>query len=193
MPFQLRMENDLLAGLPVLDIALQIPSYYSMHRMRRYPSSSFRRDHLASSRTYEHDRRICHNFNVRCKYCHDWSWPSYAYHRKSTDTYDYYCEACWQWWHNAIFEFRLCTLANTLPDWVPGNESLGYKVYLVTIFSPEQLRKRKRHRYLYLLLSTSGRLEKLQDMMSPSSVQWDCKSLFINRIIAMMVHGLHYS
>ena len=165
----------------------------AMRRMNRAHTTATRRDHFFSSRTYEHDRGICHNFAVRCKYCYDFSWPSYAYHRKSTDTYEYYCEACWQWWHNAICEFRLEKLANTLPNWMPGNDDLGYKVYLVTIFSPEQLRKRKRQRYLYLLLSTSGRLKDLQDMMLPSWVQWGYRFLFINRIIAMIVHGGWYS
>ena len=130
----------------------------AMHRMKRGHTTVTRRDHFFSSRTYEHDRGICHNFAVRCKYCFDFSWPSYTYNRKRTDTYEYYCEACWQWWHNAICEFRLRTLAKTLPNWMPGHDSLqhnsfGYTVYLVTIFSAEQLRKRRKDKDTYTYCS----------------------------------------
>ena len=153
-----------------------------MADIRRY-------NHLYYTRTYADDRRISHNFAVRCKYCYDFSWPRYEYHRNITNTYEYYCETCWLWWQRHVYDFRLKTLAKTLPNWMLSNDDHRYNLLLGGDIRLKALRKRKRQRYLYLLLSTSGHLKELQDMMSPTSVQWDCKSIFVNRIIEMIVHG----
>ena len=181
MPFPYRLPN------------VVITSYeQAMHRVRMHTQHHFGQDrnsHFHHTRTFADDRRIGHNFAVRCKYCSDFSWPRYEYHRKTTNTYEYYCETCWLWWQRHVYDFRLKTLAKTLPNWMLSTDDQRYNLLLGGDIGLKALRKRKRQRYLYLLLSTSGHLKELQDMMSPTSVQWDCKSIFVNRIIDMIVHG----
>ena len=144
---------------------------------------------LCTTRTYKDERRVYHNFAVRCKHCYDLCWPRYEYHRRTTNTYEYYCETCWLWWQRTVYDFRLNTLAKTLPNWMLENADYRSNLLLGGDIQQKELRKRRRQVYLYLLLSTSGDLKELQDMMSPTPVQWDWRSILINRIITMIVHG----
>ena len=81
-----------------------VASGQDMADIRRY-------NHFYYTRTYADDRRISHNFAIRCKYCYDLSWQRYEYHRNITNTYEYYCETCWLWWQRKLYDFRLSTVA----------------------------------------------------------------------------------
>ena len=72
------------------------------------------------------------------------------------------------------------------------NADYRYNLLLGGDIQQKELRKRRRRVYLYLLLSTNGDLKELQDMMSPTLVQWDRRSIFVHRIITMILHGEPY-
>ena len=155
-----------LSALEWRTLMLANDGYYQLQSQAMV---NFRRNGLlCNTRTYKDDRRVHHNFAVRCKHCYDFCWPRYECHRIITNTYEYYCETCWLWWQRTVSDFRLKTLAKTLPSWMLSTDDQRYNLLLGGDIRLKALRKRKRQRYLYLLLSTSGHLKELQDMMSPN-------------------------
>ena len=70
----------------------------------------------------------------------------------------YYCETCWLWWQRHVYDFRLNTLAKTLPDWMLDNEGYRYILLLGCDIRPTELLIRRRKIYSNLLLFANGDL-----------------------------------
>ena len=144
----------------------------------------------ADTRTYSDNRRITHHHAVRCKHCYRYCWPRCEYHRRATDTYEYYCESCWTWYWRNVYDFRMSTLAKTIPDWMLGNAGNRYNLLLGGDSDPTSLLVRRRRVHLYLLLTANGDLSWLLVQVSPhGSTTWQYHKSLIHRIIAMLVHG----
>ena len=142
------------------------------------------------TRTYSDDRRVTHHYAVRCEHCYRYCWPRCEYHRRATDTYEYYCQSCWIWYWRHVYDFRMSTLAKTLPDWMLGNAGNRYNLLLGGDSHPTSLLVRRRHVHLHLLLSSNGDLCMLLGAMSPyGSTTWQYRRSLLHRIIAMLVHG----
>ena len=128
--------------------------------------------------------------SVRCGHCYKYCWPRYEYHRRATNTIEYYCESCSTWYWRHVYDFRMDTLAKTLPDWMLGNAGNRYNLLLGGDSDPTSLLVRRRHVHLYLLLTANGDLSWLLVPVSPhGSTTWQYHKSLIHRIIAMLVHG----
>ena len=161
-------------------LRIPIQSEYSL-----YLDPCYRED----TRTYTDERRVTHHYAVRCEHCYRYCWPRCEYHRYETDTYEYYCESCWIWYWRHVYEFRMRTIAKTLPDWMLGNVGNKYNLLLGGDSHPTSLLVRRRHVYLHVLLTSNGDLCMLLGVMTNGPTTWQYRRSLIHRIFAMLVHS----
>ena len=88
-----------------------------------------------------------------------------------------------------MYDFRLNTLAKTLPDWMLDNEGYRYNLLLGGDIRPTELLIRRRQVYLNLFLFANGDLCILQGTMPIGHTTWQYHLSVLYRIITMLVHG----